>query len=106
MDLNEDAKSLKFNADLALPDVKPQRLPHPLQQPSGSCLAIGWHRSSDQSPSSPQRKTKPRKPSASNQAARDAYVEIVNLVKAYPNPLGDAIKRRRRLQPQRSSRAR
>ncbi|MEM1109607.1 MAG: ABC transporter ATP-binding protein [Planctomycetota bacterium] len=32
-------------------------------------------------------------PTASNQAARDAkYVEIVNLVKAYPNPLGDAIK--------------
>ncbi|MBB6431254.1 ABC transporter ATP-binding protein [Algisphaera agarilytica] len=32
-------------------------------------------------------------PSAANQAARDAkYVEIVNLVKAYPNPLGDPIK--------------
>ena len=32
-------------------------------------------------------------PTASNQAARDAkYVEIVNLVKAYPNPLGDPIK--------------
>ncbi len=32
-------------------------------------------------------------PTAANQAARDAkYVEIVNLVKAYPNPLGDAIK--------------
>ncbi|MEL7088112.1 MAG: ABC transporter ATP-binding protein [Planctomycetota bacterium] len=32
-------------------------------------------------------------PSAATQAAHDArYVEIVNLVKAYPNPLGDAIK--------------
>ncbi|MEM7624195.1 MAG: ABC transporter ATP-binding protein [Planctomycetota bacterium] len=35
----------------------------------------------------------PLKPSAATQAAHDArYVEIVNLVKAYPNPLGDAIK--------------
>lgn len=32
-------------------------------------------------------------PSASTLAAQDArYVEVVNLVKAYPNPLGDAIK--------------